>query len=168
MKTIYQSIKHKYVYSHNVAISFNCSHFLVSSVSCILLLADQCNVVEHLHLHLYFQIKTFFFFNDPSSEMCQSRLFDLLQHKKHDSKYSQRFSQFSSQLMILLPECFQERVFPKRKSVYSFLRRTRCILKVFGEVLLKAIICLESSLKAPGATSCTRIGPMLPLIRKDL
>lgn len=63
---------------------------------------------------------------------------------------------------------FQEMVFPRRKSAYSFLRSTRCILKVLGEVFEKAIMCLRSSLNAPSATSCTLIGPMLPFIRKDL
>lgn len=59
-------------------------------------------------------------------------------------------------------------VFPNRKSAYSFLCSTLCILKVLGEVLEKAIMRLRSSLKAPSATSCTLIGPMLPLIRNDL
>lgn len=59
-------------------------------------------------------------------------------------------------------------VFPNKKSAYSFLRSTRCILKVLGEVLEKAIICLRSSLNAPSATICTLIGPMLPLNRNDL
>lgn len=63
---------------------------------------------------------------------------------------------------------FQEIVFPNKKSAYSFLRSTRCILKVLGEVFEKAIICLRSSWNAPSANSCTLIGPMLPLIRKDL
>lgn len=63
---------------------------------------------------------------------------------------------------------FQEIVFPKRKSTYSFLRSTRCILKVFVEVFENAIICLHSSVNAPSATICTLIGPMLPLMRKDL
>lgn len=59
-------------------------------------------------------------------------------------------------------------VFPKRKSAYSLLRSTRCILKVLGDVLEKAIMRLRSSSNAPSATSCTLIGPMLPLIRNDL
>lgn len=63
---------------------------------------------------------------------------------------------------------FQEIVFPKRKSTYTFLRSTRGILKVLVVVFEYAIICLQSSVNAPSATICTLIGPMLPLIRKDL
>lgn len=85
---------------------------------------------------------------------------------------SSQSSPQSPQALPHIPQClsrgFQETVFPRRKSAYSFLRSTRCILKVLGEVLEKAIICSRSSLKAPSATSCTLIGPMLPLERKDL
>ncbi|TNN46264.1 hypothetical protein EYF80_043544 [Liparis tanakae] len=52
--------------------------------------------------------------------------------------------------------------------IFIVLLLTRCILKVLGEVFEKAIMRLRSSRKAPSATSCTLIDPMLPLVRKDL
>lgn len=81
---------------------------------------------------------------------------------------SAHHSQSHTIYLILHNRRFQETVFPSKKSAYSFLRSTLCILKVLGDVFEKAIICLRSSLNAPSATSCTLIGPMLPLMRKDL
>lgn len=96
-------------------------------------------------------------------------------HSSSSPSLGSRFSQskltpFKVQkiLLSLYSWGIQEMVLPKRKSAYSFLRSTRCILKVLGDVFEWAIMRLRSSPNAPSATSCTLIGPMLPLIRKDL
>lgn len=123
------------------------------------------------NMKFYNIMKHYFFF------YCQ---FDVVvvRFKRHSSSSpssGSRFSQskltpFKVQKIFLSLHRWgiQEMVFPKRKSAYSFLRSTRCILKVLGDVFEWAIMRLRSSPNAPSATSCTLIGPMLPLIRKDL